>query len=901
MSAQTGAITLQTNYAAQWESDERPAIAGNQLFAWDGYYGGFSAWTTSTLARQWNDSGSIYNPPLAALDSTYVYAYGNNVYLRSNGAQQASIVGPTGLSSITDPMVSGSGRVLFDAQNDPSYPSAWGVAAYDGTSHQLLWTASTPAAVRYKAVGNGIVAVTAGQQLILLNEATGAPLRTWQAPGSLITSQLVLTRTHAFVEVSGSGVAWVYAINLATGQPDWSFQNTVLNQSGAASFDMAFGGGHLLLSHDNFVRAFTVPAFSAIVDNGQAGFSEAGPDWTPYTGTGYNNNLDYAPAGTGADTATWQVGSLPAGSYDVQMTWNVVSNHATNATYQVYDGSTLLKNVTVNQQQAPSGSTANGTAFQSLGLFPVSSGTLKVVLSNNANGYVIADAARIVSVPAAPQVQVTAGSQAVSYNGSFAMSALVGQAASQTFTVTNTGGATLTLTDPISLPTGFTLASDFGSTSLAPGQSTTFVVQMNTAKAASPSGTVSFGTNVSGENPFSFTLRGTVATFVIMDNGQAGFSESGTGWTQYTGAGYNSTLDYAAAGTGSNTASWQLTGLASGNYAVQMTWTAVANHATNATYSVYDGSTLLGNFAVNQQQAPAANFRAGDSNFQSLGTFQVNSGTLTVTLTDNANGYVIADAAHIVAVPAAPQIQVSAGTWTIYYNYSFPMSALVGQAASQTFTVTNTGGAILTLADPISLPTGFTLASDFGSTSLAPGQSTTFAVNMNTAQAASYSGTVSFGTNVSGTNPFQFVLNGTVTTSALIDNGQAGFSESGSGWTHYTGAGYNNIVDYAAAGTGGNTASWQLTGLASGTYDAQVTWTAVFNHATNATYSVYDGNTLLGTFTVNQQQAPTGTTVNGSVFQSLGLFQVSSGTLTVTLTDNANGYVIADAFRALVS
>jgi hypothetical protein len=54
--------------------------------------------------------------------------------------------------------------------------------------------------------------------------------------------------------------------------------------------------------------------------------------------------------------------------------------------------------VTVNQQQAPSGPTVNGTPFQSLGHFQVTSGTLKVVLTDSANGYVIADAARFLMV-----------------------------------------------------------------------------------------------------------------------------------------------------------------------------------------------------------------------------------------------------------------------------------------------------------------------------------------------------------------------------------------------------------------------------------------------------------------------------------------------------------------------
>jgi VCBS repeat-containing protein len=258
LSAQTGATVLQTNYAAQWESDERPAISGNQLVAWDGYYGGFSAWTPSTLARQWNQPGSIYNPPMAAFDGTYVYAYDSKVYLRTTGAYVRDITGPTGFPWVAHPMVAASGRLFFDVRNDQNYPTAYGIAAYDGTTQTPLWTYPLPTAVRGKAVGNGIVAVTAGQQLFLLNEADGSLLRTWQAPSGLTpTGELVLTRTHAFVETSTSGLAKVHAINLATGQEEWTFSNTITGQE-AAYMDMAFGNGYLVLTNDAFVHAFFV-------------------------------------------------------------------------------------------------------------------------------------------------------------------------------------------------------------------------------------------------------------------------------------------------------------------------------------------------------------------------------------------------------------------------------------------------------------------------------------------------------------------------------------------------------------------------------------------------------------------------------------------------------------------
>src|SRR5438128_2625906 len=72
LNAQTGATLLEQRYQAQWGSNERPVIRDNQLVVDDGYYGGISAYTASTLVKQWNRPGSIYTDPFAALDSTYV-------------------------------------------------------------------------------------------------------------------------------------------------------------------------------------------------------------------------------------------------------------------------------------------------------------------------------------------------------------------------------------------------------------------------------------------------------------------------------------------------------------------------------------------------------------------------------------------------------------------------------------------------------------------------------------------------------------------------------------------------------------------------------------------------------------------------------------------------------------
>ena len=47
--------------------------------------------------------------------------------------------------------------------------------------------------------------------------------------------------------------------------------------------------------------------------------------------------------------------------------------------------------------------------------------------------------------------------------------------------------------------------------------------------------------------------------------------------------------------------------------------------------------------------------------------------------------------------------------------------------------------------------------------------------------------------------------------------------------------------------------------------------------------------------TVNQQQTPSGEVVGGVLFQELGTFQITSGTLRVVVSSQASGALTADA------
>jgi hypothetical protein len=91
-------------------------------------------------------------------------------------------------------------------------------------------------------------------------------------------------------------------------------------------------------------------------------------------------------------------------------------------------------------------------------------------------------------------------------------------------------------------------------------------------------------------------------------------------------------------------------------YEVFVHWVAQSTLATNAPFVIYDNKTVVGGKRINEQRAPFGDEAAGVI-WQSLGKVKINSGTLKVTLGDNANGTVVADAVRIVPVtpsPAAP-------------------------------------------------------------------------------------------------------------------------------------------------------------------------------------------------------------------------------------------------------
>jgi hypothetical protein len=215
----------------------------------------------------------------------------------------------------------------------------------------------------------------------------------------------------------------------------------------------------------------------------------------------------------------------------------------TNASGQLGDGTTDQRNNPIAVDVSAS-SALNGKTVSYL-----SDARQPTFMMAGANG---------AAAPTAPEIAVTeAGVGDIPDNtGTFSFGiTTVGAPVTKTFTITNSGDANLTLSN-LTVPTGFTLAATFGSTTVAgSGGTTTFQITMSAGAAAAPSGTLSFDNNDATENPYNFTISGTVNPAPV-----AITSLSRVDGTPTNAGTVNWTLTFASAVTGVSASNFTLTG-----------------------------------------------------------------------------------------------------------------------------------------------------------------------------------------------------------------------------------------------------------------------------------------------------------------------------------------------------
>jgi len=464
--------------------------------------------------------------------------------------------------------------------------------------------------------------------------------------------------------VSGTTYRYGFTGNFTEGDVDVEFV--------AGSFGDRAGTPNLNVAETESFTIEVMPFFR-IVDDGDVGFSTT-EGWSAYPGnriiSGYNTNFTYKMAGNGSEIATWTFEGLPSGDYDVAITWHEREFYrASDAPYEVFDGTVTQGSSTIDQRLAPSADrVVGGEPFQVVfSSVTINSGTLVVKLSDAAGDYVIADAVRIeLPTPLGPDVTPPAANLSNPADGNtidlselnarrylevnffdFGDGLDTSSIDGDELQLNGTGAAGVTLSGAPTVVSGTTTYRyDFTGDFVEGDVDVTFK-NKSFADLANPA-----NENVAITETFTVTNPPPPPFSQIIDDADAGFTAT-AGWSNYAGnriiSGYNTNFTFAPSGAGNETATWTFTGLAPGDYQIAITWHDRGIYrATNARYEVLDGATSLAFGDVNQQTAPTGGPVVDGEPFEVVfASVNITTGTLVVELSDAADDYIIADAVRV--------------------------------------------------------------------------------------------------------------------------------------------------------------------------------------------------------------------------------------------------------------
>ena len=538
------------------------------------------------------------------------------------GAATATLVPPAPEATLdnTDPGAGGTGGWASAAER-PGYLGTDYAVVQDGTSSDVFtWTPTVPSAGQYQVFARWPADA---------NRGTKATYTVTHQAGT----------TPVTVDQRRSGGQWVPL----------------------GAFELAPGAGHKIeLSGE--AEPFGGSA-EIIVDNGDPAAVAAGT-WTAASAApGYwGADFLYAAPG-GGNSFSWTPALPEAGRYAVYARWSTHANRATDAPYRIHHAGGVTT-VRVNQE-------VDGGAWVFLGLFALDPGEgHRVVLGDDANEYVIADAVKFLrdAAAVAPAEEVVVDNSAATVVGSWTAStnpaAGAFRGADWLYHAAGTGANSVTWAPAIPAAGRYTVYARWtvnaNRATNAPytvhhagGQTTVPVNQELSGGIWVPLGAFDFAPGqghkvVLTDNANEYVVAdavklvrdaGTGVDGIVVDNLQA--TRVGA-WSTASGApGYwGSEFHYSAAGTGADTITWTPALTQTGQYRVYARWTYNANRATNAPYTVHHagGSTTI---RVNQEQ--------NGGEWVPLGSFDLAPGqNHRVVLSDDANEYVIGDAVKFV-------------------------------------------------------------------------------------------------------------------------------------------------------------------------------------------------------------------------------------------------------------
>src|SRR5579863_164446 len=301
---------------------------------------------------------------------------------------------------------------------------------------------------------------------------------------------------------------------------------------------------------------------------------------------------------------------------------------------------------------------------------------------------------------------------------------VVGSSATQTETLQNTGGASLTISQATVTGAGFSVTGLSLPLTLAPGQDTTFGVKYAPTAAGAVTGLVSL----------SFSGSSNTADIAL----------SGTGAVAAVATASPTSMTFASITVGQTSSQTETITNTGGT---SLTISAVGESGTGFSVSGFTPPVTL---TAGQSTTFTVKFGPG-----SAGNF---SGTVTVT-SDASN--------PSLAIPLSGTATAAAAVLTASPTSLTCTNITVGQNSSQTETIKNTGGTSATITAVAATGTGFSVSGITPPVTLTAGQSTTFTVKFAPGSAGSFSGTVTVTSDAS--NPSLGIpLSGTATAAAAV-------------------------------------------------------------------------------------------------------------------------------------
>jgi hypothetical protein len=364
--------------------------------------------------------------------------------------------------------------------------------------------------------------------------------------------------------------------------------------------------------------------------------------------------------------------------------------------------------------------------------------------------------------PPAPDISVTMARPAGPVdNGNTTIefgNRVVGSAgATRTFRVSNVGKAALNL-GAVSVPTGFSLIDPLVG-SIPVGGIATFTVRMDATSAGSKNGFVSIPSNDPDENPFTFRVVGAIGvenkplpeiTINAMQHGQLRGVDDGNSSFSFGVVAPNTKFSKAArtfrvANDGDATLTLGKMSVPAGFVVLDGLPASLAPGATDTLVIAVDSTSAAGN------KAGSISFATNDANENPF-SFSVSATVGTVAPTGGKP--------EISVFTTSGQAIVDGSTGAI----SFGTVQRDAKAPTRTFRVRNDGSGTLTVGS-VSVPSGFVVMDPLVGP-IAAGASESFTIGLATASAGNRAGQVSFVTNDSNENPFNFAISGAVNAPA---------------------------------------------------------------------------------------------------------------------------------------